>query len=76
MNETIEQIIDQLTCEGLTAAYVILRELTNRGHAMSNLTELTDHIEYLRHFVAVTHTQRLEDMRVAFYEGRQNNVQH
>ena len=69
MNETIEQIIDQLTCEGLTAAYVILRELTNRSKEMT-LKELIDHIDYLRHFVAITHTQKLEDMREAFYEGR------
>lgn len=75
MNETIEQIINQLTCEGLTAAYVILRELTNRSKEMT-LKELIDHIDYLRHFVAITHTQKLEDMREAFYEGRQNNVQH
>lgn len=75
MNETIEQIINQLTCDGLTAAYVILRELTNRSKEMT-LKELIDHIDYLRHFVAITHTQKLEDMREAFYEGRQNNVQH
>lgn len=75
MNETIEEIIGQLTCEGLTAAYVILRELTNRGKEMTQ-RELINHIDYLRHFVAITHTQKLEDMREAFFEGRQNNVQH
>ena len=69
MNETIEQIIEELTCEGLTAAYVILRELTNRSQDMT-LRELSEHIDYLRHFVAVTHTEKLEDMRREFYEGR------
>lgn len=72
MNETIEQIIDQMTCEGLTAAYVILRELSNRGDAMKNLTELTDHIKYLRRFVSITHNAKLEDMRREFYGGKEN----
>lgn len=75
MYETIEQIIDQMTCEGLTAAYVILRELTNLSQEMT-LRELIEYIDYLRHFVSVTHTKKLEDMRREFYEGRQNNVQH
>lgn len=68
--------IEQMTCEELTAAYVILRNLENIGKNETDINYFNQYISHLKRFVVITHEEKLEDMRKEFYEGRTNNVQH
>ena len=63
------ETIEQMTCEELTSAYVILRELENKGKVL-DFENLTWYISMLKRCVSMTHKEKLEDMRKAFYEGR------
>lgn len=61
------ETIEQMTCEELTAAYVILKDLENKAKVLDSAT-LTWYITVLRRCVTTTHEEKLEDMRKEFYE--------
>lgn len=70
MYGTIKQTIEQMTCEELTSAYVILRHLYNQSDDFTDTQEVKSYVNSLLDAVGNTHHERLEDMRKAFYEGR------
>ena len=70
------ETIAQMTCEELTAAYVILRDLENKSKIANDLDSFIDYIKMLQGITIKTHQEKLEDMRREFYEKGENNVQH
>lgn len=68
--------IEQMTCEELTAAYVILKDLENKSKIANDLDSFIDYIKMLQGITIKTHQEKLEDMRREFYEKGENNVQH
>lgn len=70
------ETIEQMTCEELTAAYVILKQLYNQSGNFADTQEVESYVYSLLEAVTNTHHERLEDMRREFYEGRTKNVQH
>lgn len=70
------ETIEQMTCEELTAAYVILRDLENKSKIANDLDSFIDYIKMLQGITIKTHQEKLEDMRREFYEKGENNVQH
>ena len=70
---TIYEKVDAMTCEELTGAYVILRDLENKANELYNML---GYIEYVKALVCSTHKERLEDMYREFYKKGENNVQH
>ena len=67
--------IVQMTCEELTAAYVILRHLENISNTFTHVTDFEKYIRWLKYVVETTHHDKLEDMRKEFFKEKKN-VQH
>ena len=65
------ETITQMTCEELTGAYVILRELENKAKVLDS-ESLTCYIEGLKKCVTTTHSKKLEDMYKEFLGGRKD----
>lgn len=63
------ETIEQMTCEELTAAYVILRHLDNVSDTFTHAKDVEKYINALKDVVATTHEAKLEDMRREFYGG-------
>lgn len=64
------ETIEQMTCEELTAAYVILRNLENIGKNETDINYFNQYILHLKRLVVITHEEKLDDIRREFYEGR------
>lgn len=69
------ETITQMTCEELTAAYVILRDLQNKSNTFTSAKDINQYVEILKSYVVITHEKKLEDMRREFFGGNEN-VQH
>lgn len=65
------ETITQMTCEELTGAYVILRELENKTKVLDSKS-LACYITGLKQLVTTTHSGKLEDMYKEFLGGRKN----
>lgn len=73
MYETIEK----MTCEELTGAYVVLRDLANIARESKNFKDVENRVYLLQELVRISHQTKLEDMRREFYNrGRNTDVQH
>ena len=73
---TVYEITKNMTCEELTGAYVILREVINQSKQTKNLECFRYYLGYVKNSVCASHEEKLEDMRQEFYEKGKNNVQH
>ena len=70
------ETIEQMTCEELTAAYVILKDLQNIGDTFTYAKDINQYVKILKDYVVSVHEKKLEDMRKEFYAGGKNYVQH
>lgn len=62
------ETITQMTCEELTGAYVILRELENKTKVLDS-ESLACYITGLKQCVTTSHQEKLEDMARKVYKG-------
>lgn len=67
----VETIV-QMTCEELTAAYVILRHLENISDTFTHAKDFAEYIHALKYVVETTHHDKLEDMRKEFFKEEKN----
>lgn len=65
------ETITEMTCEELTGAYVILRELEKKSKVLDS-ESLACYITGLKQNVTSAHTRKLEDMCREFLGGRKD----